>query len=188
MAVTGLGLGLFHSLTTSSKHPTTASSHRIVYGSAQLARNYSSLGQLKGASTLIVLGKVTQQQTRIGSDNFPTTTSEIHVEKVLWSKGEHPQIVKVRQDGGTTADGTEWIMEDFPLFKVGERYLLFLTPSPYAGELYPTGAFEGAFKVDAQNKVNSYAPDEAAKGVGVNVHDLPLAMFENNVNQAPTLQ
>ena len=76
----------------------------------------------------------------------------------------------------------QWIVEDFPVLSSGNRYILFLTASPIAGEFYPVGAPQGVFTVSAGNQVNSYVTGPLE---GIPVHDVPLDQVIQAVQSAP---
>jgi hypothetical protein len=77
------------------------------------------------------------------------------------------------------------VVSQFPSLQSGERYLLFLTPSPFPGEFYPVGAFQGVFTVSADGLVNNVS--QAASATGVSVHDVPLDQVQESIRTAPAL-
>ncbi|HCI79270.1 MAG TPA: hypothetical protein DHW02_06245, partial [Ktedonobacter sp.] len=120
-------------------------------------------------------GTVNTQAVSTADHGTVYTISTIRVEHAFMSKSVAPQTVLVRQQGGVAPDGTQWIVDDFPLLKIGSRYILYLTPSPYGAEFYPVGAPQGVFVVNANTSVSSFTP------VGVQVKDVPLNTFAQEI-------
>ncbi len=150
-----------------------------------IAKTFKSWGELKGASALIVLGTAGAQQSQTGDHGFPWTTTTIHLDRILRGSAPTSQTLLVRQVGGA-AGGTVEVADEFPLLSPGTRYLLFLTLSPIAGQWYPVGAFQGAFTVSTDGRVNSFVPGGTAGGI--NVHDQPLDKVIQAVLAAPALK
>ncbi|HZU70892.1 MAG TPA: hypothetical protein VFA09_26690 [Ktedonobacteraceae bacterium] len=155
-----------------SKKTSSSTSH-IVMVDASLAHIYRSLKELKGDSTLIVLGTVNSQSTSIGNHGIPYTTSVLNIERTLL--GKLTKKVLVRQIGGIMSDGASMEVEGFPLLHIGSRYFLFLTPSPITAQMYPVGAYQGVFVVDTNNQVSSI------NGQGLPIKDVPLNTFVQEV-------
>jgi len=89
------------------------------------------------------------------------------------------QTVVVKQIGGRTSDGTQWVMDGFPLLKIGTRYVLFLTPSLTPNVFYTVGAPQGVFVTNANGEVDSLT--EPNIQTGVSVQHVALATFIQNV-------
>lgn len=159
---------------TTRKGSSQNTSH-IVIGDASIAHTYMSLNELKSASTLIVMGTVVGQKSSVGNHGIVYTVSTLRVERILLGKPTTSSTVQVRQQGGIAPDGTRWIVEDFPLLNIGSRYILYLTPSPYAVEFYPVGAPQGVFVVNTNSSVSSLT------AVGLSVKDVPLSTFIQEV-------
>jgi len=66
-----------------------------------LAHAYASLGELKGASQLVVRGVVTTQRNEVDSNGVPSTVSTVQVGQPLWSRGSSAPTVLVRQLGAS---------------------------------------------------------------------------------------
>jgi len=103
--------------------------------------------------SLIILGRVEKREQKVfGTQHLmPTIVHSIRVNRILKApKDLKPRsVVEVAQEGGKiTRDGIEHIVDDrsYPVFAVGEEYLLFLRPDKFYGGL-PTIAFGpgGAF-------------------------------------------
>ncbi len=75
-------------------------------------------------------------------------------------------------------DGKQMEVEGFPLLHISSRYILFLTPSPIATQMYPVGAYQGVFSVDTNNQVNSINEQ------GLPIKDVPLNTFVQEVLSA----
>ena len=150
---------------------------------ATFAHNYTSLGEMKGASTLIVLGTVTGQTMVIGSHGVPSTLSTLVIERTLKHTSATVQTVVIKQLGGVTPDGSRWIVENFPSLTIGTRYVLFLTPSLNPGVFYPVGAPEGIYPVSTGGAVNSFTTEAAHMGIAI--QNVALDLFLQHVQAAP---
>ena len=124
-----------------------------------LANLYHSWGEIKGAATLVVIG-----DAGTGQISHPTfvghqvateewTTTPITVDRTLL--GTAPQTVSVLQMGRPSTS-SNIVESDFPILPSPGKYLLFLTPSPIAGQWYPVGAPQGVFPITPDGKVNAY--------------------------------
>ncbi len=181
------GLAASAQLTAAAHTPDTAHGHAVMLLHMHLAREYPSWGHLKGASALIVLGAASAQHTETptGVGDIPWTTTTVQVERSLSAAAAAPQTVLIRQAGGVDTNGVPSKSVDFPLLTSGDRYLLFLTPSPIAGQYYTVGAPQGVFRIDPDGLANSFT-DEAAQ-IGVSVHGLPLDRLISAVQAAPAV-
>lgn len=139
-----------------------------------LAHWYRSWGELKGASTLVVLG-----DAGIGQLAHPVfagdqraseawTTTPIAIEQT--PLGTAPHTLSVLQSGRPSS-GSSIVKSDFPILHSPGRYLLFLTPSPIAGQWYPVGAPQGVFPITPDGEVNAYTD------AGIAVRSVPLAQI-----------
>ena len=171
---------VFHIQTSTNLSQTTTP--RVMRIQASLAHNFTSLGELKGASTLIVVGTMITQKTEIGNHGTPWTLSTLSIERTLMGKSAVGQTVVVKQMGGRTSDGTQWIMDGFPLLKIGTRYVLFLTPSLTLNVFYTVGAPQGVFLTNTNGEVDSLAGPNIPTGVAV--QHVALATFIQNVQSA----
>ncbi|HEY7342233.1 MAG TPA: hypothetical protein VH591_15255 [Ktedonobacterales bacterium] len=153
---------------------------QVVYIDGSLAHVYKSIGELKAASSAVVVATVMSQSSEM-KDNDMYTLSTVHIDQVLWSKDHLGETAVIWQLGGKTADGSiNYEMRDFPLFMGGARYVLFLTaPTPKPGGYWTTGAFQGAFSVDGNGIVQPYS--RASSQVGLNVSAAPLNDFTKQV-------
>jgi hypothetical protein len=161
-----------------SANQASGKTQHIVTLDGSLAHTYKSLGELKGDSTLIVVGTVSNQQTAVGNHGIPYTNSTFLIERTVMSKSSPSQTILVRQMGGVTSDGTQWVVEGFPLLQTGSRYVLFLTPALSPGEFYTVGAPQGVFTVSAGDTVSSFT------NIGVSVKDLPTDTFIQQIQSA----
>ncbi len=154
---------------------------RVVTIHGSLAHVYSSVSELKADSRLVAAVTVLAQ-TPLARNNTLYTRSTVRLDQILWSSSQRPpSTAVVWQLGGRVADGrTMYQLEGFPVFAPGARYVLFLTdPAPQPGEYWTTGAFQGAFTLDASGYVNSYSGESAQ--TGVYIHQVPLAAFAHSV-------
>lgn len=148
---------------------------------AKLDHNYRSLGELKAASSVVVLGSVGFQSVQtVGHDVY--TISVVHVDRLIWSKGTPSNSVAIRQFGGTNSAGVTYEMDGFPVLLQSARYVFFLTPAQEPGEYYPVGMFQGIFSVDGNGVVSSYSSDSPS--IGVNLHNIALDSFDQMVKSA----
>lgn len=148
---------------------------------AELDHNYRSIGELKAASSEVVIGTVGSQTVQtVGHDVY--TISVVHVDKVLWSKGASSNSIVIRQFGGTNSAGVTYEMDGFPVLSQGARYVFFVTPAQKPGEYYPVGMFQGVFGVDVNGAVSSYSPESTT--IGVNLHNIALDNFGQMVQSA----
>lgn len=141
------------------------------------AHTYTSLGELKGASSLIVLATVQSQSVVYNKRGVPSTISTVSIERV--QKGAAGHTIGVKQMGGLGRDGTQWEMENFPLLAKGTRYLLFLTPSPTPDVYYPVGAPQGVYIASANGAV---IPLNAQ--LGIPVGNISVDQLINDVQAA----
>lgn len=155
---------------------------RIEVDHPSLSHVYSTWSELKAASTLVIIGTTgTPQPThpqfeghQVASETW--TQTPISIERTLL--GSAPQSLTILQMGQPSTSALD-VESDFPILTSGVRYLLFLTPSPIAGQWYPVGATQGVFPVTGDGKVNMYSD------VGIPVHDLPLDAVINAELMAP---
>jgi hypothetical protein len=170
---------------TPSARPQSDGGVRIMHIDGHLAHINKNIGELKAASSAIVVATVTSQSSEM-LDGDMYTLSTVHIERVLWSKGQGQlgDTAVVWQVGGKSGDGSViYEMEDYPVFTPGAHYVLFLTtPTPKPGGYWTTGAFQGAFSLDGNGMVSSYSP--ASAHVGVNVRDVKLDDFATQVQTA----
>ena len=164
--------------TASSKESPQKSQSRIMLGEASLAHVYHSLSEMKKSSTIIVLGTVSAQSVVVGLHGVPDTLSTIQVERVLMNALANPKTILVRQTGGVAPNGTQWVLQDFPLLQISSRYILFLTTGQNPGEFYPVGAPQGVFVVGSNNQVNSLTRE------GLSVTNAPFNTFLQEVESA----
>src|SRR6266446_1772843 len=115
---------------------------------ASWAQYYTSLKDLKHNSDVAVSGDITQ----IGSTIQPGDVSPVYsdvtlmVKKVFWNA--HPQktvppTIHFHENGGTY-NGTTYVLDDDPLYQIGQHVVLFFTeysPGKYRVTGGPTGRF-----------------------------------------------
>lgn len=188
VALVGVGLWgamAFRSTPTSNAGSHSSASVRVFHIDGRLAHVYNSIGELKAASDAIIVATITSQSSEMLDDQM-YTLSTVDIDRVLWSKdkGQLEDTAIVWQVGGTSADGSvRYEMDDYPVFTPGARYVLFLTtPTPKPSGYWTTGAFEGAFSLDASERVSSYSPLSAQ--IGINVRGVPLSDFAAQVQTA----
>lgn len=145
-----------------------------------LAEEFTSWGQLKGASTLIVLATAGTQETQANAHRFPWTTTTFHIDRTLLNReGAEIRTVLVRQLG--PAGANRILTGGFPVFQPGAQYLLFLTPTTIIPDVYyPVGSFQGVFRVTEEGSVHSISAE-----TGVVVHDAALDAIIEAVAAAP---
>ncbi len=141
----------------------------------QLAHNFTSWGQLKGAATFVVVGTAGQQGSSTDRNGFPWTTTTVHVDRIVADPGGLvAQDVTVRQMGSATLT-----IENFPLLQPGSRYLLFLTPTVVTtDQYYPIGAYQGVFTVAPDDTVRSLTSGPGTGGLQMQGSSLDRVIAE----------
>jgi hypothetical protein len=120
-----------------------------------LIRKYSpvDLRTLVANAEVVVRGVIAQTKSfllanEVSTDCAVTVLSRIHGQAQVDST-----TITIRRPGGTLSleGGTVFAYEpDFPMFEVGEEYVLFLKRSPDGYYVLPHGA-QGAFRVESGN-------------------------------------
>lgn len=148
-----------------------------------LAHSFTSWGELKGASRMVMAGTATAQTNSAGKHGFRWTSTTILVDRIVASRGQQaPQEVRVRQQSSDSD-----VRGAFTILRLGSRYLLFLTPTTVTvDEYYPVGSYQGAFTVSAGNTVNSMSPE--GLDVGVVVRGKSLDGVIEEIQAAPWLK
>ena len=165
-----------------TNQPKVAAAPKIEIDHVSLGHVYSNWSEIKGASTLVVIGTAGIPQPahphfvghHMASEIW--TQTPITVERTLL--GSASQSLSILQSGQPSTAALV-VESDFPILTQGTRYLLFLTPSPIPGQWYPVGAPQGVFPISGDAKVNMYTD------VGVPVHDLPLNQVIGTIQAAP---
>jgi hypothetical protein len=148
--------------------------HPVDHYEVLLYPHVTSWGQLKGLSSLVVIGvtEVPQpanpqfQEHPLFKEDW--TQTPVHIQQVLVSTGGAvPPTVSVLQAGKPSTPDAP-VTSDFPILSEGARYILFLTPSPIPGQWYPVGAPQGVFTITADGHVNTYT------GQGLQIHNATL--------------
>ncbi len=149
-----------------------------VIGHASWAEHATSLKALKHYADFAVSGEITRVGPLVkpADKSFPYSEVALTVSNVLWNA--HPQknvpsTVTFHENGGKDQDGTMYIMEDDPLYQVGQHVVLFIeeyNPGKYVVAGGPTGRF-----VIENNSVKPIA------GNGV---QLPSNMNENTLSNS----
>jgi hypothetical protein len=91
------------------------------------AKGYTSLSDLVTDSPVIAIGKVTRIHSEVQENKILYITSFIFQPETVF-KGDIKGEMIIRQSG--TSDAPWAVVDDDPLFKTGERYLLFLNANP----------------------------------------------------------
>jgi hypothetical protein len=147
-AVAAVVLG---TLTACSTGP-TPTAPKVVNMDASWARYYRSMADLKAHTDVAVEGTITKatQEPGASTTSTPFTDFQFTVAATLYDPGHRaaataggPETLTIHQTGGIV-DGEQFQIDDDPLFKVGEKYVLFL--HEYATGHYmvvggPTGRF-----------------------------------------------
>ncbi len=128
----------------------------LIKGGGNAILEILPLDDLVKDSSLIVIGKVIEEKPSkkdFDSDNtsveFVYTEYVIKVERYLYSKDVNYDSITIKVLGGKV-DFTEFVFEDSPSFKVGDRVLLLLDNKPdslYKGSWYVTGWRQGAYNL-----------------------------------------
>jgi len=168
---------------------------------ASWATYYTGLRELRMSADLIVLATVVRQQTSLvnmkvagesagapasevrtpasavaaNSNGYLTTDFELTVQGVLANVKGLPTSggLVVTQTGGIDAAGTVYETDDDPLFKVGDKVVLFLiqyAPGNYKASGGPSGRFSAAGGI-----VNAIVKN------GVAINNVPITQFIANV-------
>jgi hypothetical protein len=144
----------------------------------------TSWGQLKGLSSLVVIGVTGDPQPASpqfqGHPLFKEdwVQTPVHIHRVLVNTGRAvPPMVSILQMGKASTPNAP-VISNFPILSAGTRYLLFLTPSPISGQWYPVGAPQGVFSVAADGRVNMYT------GKGLQIHNAALDQVITKIQAA----
>jgi hypothetical protein len=155
-------------------HSAVTRPHRADHYEVLAYPHITSWGQLKGLSSLVVIGVAgAPQPANPRFQEHPLfkedwTQTPVYIQQVLVSTGGAvPPTVSILQTGKPSTPD-EPVTSDFPILSAGTRYLLFLTPSPIRGQWYPAGAPQGVFSVTAGGRVNMYT------GQGLQIHNAAL--------------
>ncbi|HAX98274.1 MAG TPA: hypothetical protein DCY12_05155 [Candidatus Atribacteria bacterium] len=92
--------------------------------SASYPKYHPDLKSLYVDADVVVYGEVAKEMPSRKDSDLVFTDSEVNVIQYLKNPQTFSNVV-IQQDGGTI-NNTEYINSDIPLFKKGEKYLLFL--------------------------------------------------------------
>ncbi|HZS76637.1 MAG TPA: hypothetical protein VFA41_08475 [Ktedonobacteraceae bacterium] len=166
---------------TADQQPTTSTVRRVVKIEASLAREYHSIAALKRDSSLIIRAVVLSQKTVVTNQHQVWTVSTVSVERVLLGNVAVKTTLGIKQLGGT-ANGVQYVFDEFPLLSIGAHYWVFLTPSEEPGVFYPVGAYQGVFFIDTNNTVSALTTIPG--GAGVQIHQLTESQFIRDTQAA----
>ena len=137
----------------SASSPQTSAAPKLVSIDASWAEYYHSMSALKAHSDVAVEGTITKAsvEPRASSTDVPYTDFQFTVgstlldprHKIAAATAAKPAVLTIHQTGGTV-DDTTFQVDDDPLFKVGQKYVLFLqeySPGHYKVAGGPTGRF-----------------------------------------------
>ena len=158
---------------------------------------YNNFGEMYSDSFVdaVVLGEITRvvsvqteppPKAASGSLHLAFTDFEFKIERTL--KGKEAVLIILHQTG---AEG-DFEIQDDPLFKIGEKYILFLHKYE-EGKYFVTGGPQGRFKiiVDKVYSMNYILPPESyVPSVGLDTNAIDLGTFvdevQNNRNTLPS--
>lgn len=156
--------------------------NQTVIGHVSWAQYYTSFKDLKLHSDFAVSGTITQIGTAVkpADGSFPYSDVTLSVKSVLWNA--HPQktvppTLLFHENGGKAQDGTTYVIEDDPLYQVGQQVILFFTeysPGQYRVTGGPTGRF-----VTESKQVKPIVPNGVQLSSGMNENG-----FENTLKTA----
>ncbi len=128
----------------------------LIEGGGSAMPEIAPLDDLVKDSSLIVIGKVIEEKPSkkdFDSDNasveFVYTEYVIKVDRYLYSKDVNDDSITIKVLGGKV-DFMEFVFEDSPSLKVGDRVLLLLDNRPdgfYEGSWYVVGWRQGAYNL-----------------------------------------
>ena len=183
MSVLVFGLGAT-ALIYAHSHSAATGPRPVQRYEASIYPNITSWGQLKGLSSLVVIGVTGAPQPADpqfqGHHLFKEdwTQTPVGIERVLVNTGGAvPPTVSILQMGKPSTPDAP-VISDFPILSAGTRYLLFLTPSPIPGQWYPVGAPQGVFTIAASGLANMYSDQ------GIQIHDAVLDQIVATIQAA----
>jgi len=158
------------------------------------AESYTKWGEHKGASAFVLVGNVDRQRTVAEGTVFPhqnsrtsfipwTITTFVVERLLLDGLGTNPGKLEALQEGPIPPN--MWSSTVFPLPEIGERYLVFFTPSLTPNLFYSVGAFQGTFHIDQRDHVGALKP-EWMQGE-LCIRDAPLVKVLEALVTAPIL-
>lgn len=124
------------------------SENRTVKVDASWAQHYTSLKDLKHNTDLAISGDVTSIGTAVKPADGSLVYSDVAVTvtQIVWnahSQQSVPSTIHFHENGGTY-QGTTYVVDDDPLYQVGQHVILFFTeysPGQYRVAGGPTGRF-----------------------------------------------
>jgi hypothetical protein len=145
---------------------------------ASWAGGYGSLGALKNASDLAIIGTVTGVSAQTVRNGLPFTDFTVRVVRTLHdpqSRLASSSTITLHQTGGQVAPNRRVEIHDDPLFRAGETAAMFLrefTPGHYYVLGGPAGRFEvsrgtvasihdGMIRLPANHPVDQFANEVA---------------------------
>jgi len=164
-AVAAVVLGTLTACSTSGPTPGPGAP-KVVNMNGSWAQQYRSLADLKAHSDVAVEGTITRatQEPGASTTNIPFTDFQFTVAATLYDPGHRaaatagtPATLTIHQTGGVVNDEL-FQFEDDPLFKVGEKCVLFL--HEYAtGRYMVIGGPTGRFAVDGSGTITPIVSD-----------------------------
>lgn len=150
----------------------------------ELAKYYKTIDELITDSEVIVFGRFEGQPTivppKIDKEPYDPGRRELTFRPIQTLKGDVKATIKVAQREGISEGGAVG-SSNFPLFKSGENYVLFLVPTLHEeefGEFYwVTGAIQGALRAINDKVYSLNVTGEVPQEVGPKVEGQPLHNF-----------
>jgi hypothetical protein len=128
---------------------TNKSNDTLVSAQASWVNSYDSVGEMVRSSDLIVVGKVSEQDTELRHD-WVFTNNRIDIKVTIIDKtatGAVNKSINVQQTGGVFDKHKTPHIEDVEVLQVGKEYLLFLQETD-AGYFLVIGGITGAYGID----------------------------------------
>ncbi|MGI6669551.1 MAG: hypothetical protein ACOX4M_09355 [Acetivibrionales bacterium] len=130
---------------TSKNNTDLPASKREPKAHASWATHYTDVEDITDNSDLIVIGTVIDSipEKRV---NMIFTMQVIKIEKYIKGEKVPDDTVKVLQTGGELNGEKTYAFEDAPLFKINDKYLLFLEKTS-EGHYLVAGGYQGSGKI-----------------------------------------
>lgn len=148
---------------------------------ASWAEYYTTLKDLKLHSDFAVSGQITQIGSGVKPGDGPVYSDvTLTVKQVLWNAHEQkavPPTIEFHENGGTY-NNNKYVVDDDPLYAVGQHVVLFFTEySP--GKYRVTGGPTGRFLVE-NNQVKPIAADGVRLSQGTDVSSFTSNLQTSN--------
>lgn len=153
--------------------------------------SYPTLKDLKNASDVILVGKITQIASN-NSGSIPTTDFAVYVNQTIKGNVTPGSTVLVRQVGAILAGNRTIADQDDPMMSVGGNVILFLqyeciapngsiqTGAPF----FITGGPQGRFLVKSALAYSLDTVDQADSWIHVKVNGMPMDQFVSQIEAA----